>query len=197
MGRAAPAPVLTSGEREGLEDLIRAHSTAQQIAKRARMIVLASEGLKIWEVAARLGVWRKTVSEWRGRWLSSSGAPATVEERLSDAPRSGAPARITAEKTCAIVALACEAPKDTGLPFSHWSQQTLADEAMRRDIIDWISQRSVGRILKRSGPEAASGALLADAQARSRVRRERGADLPDLRRGDQRGEGGTQNHLHR
>jgi len=147
MGRAAPAPVLTAVEREGLVELIRTHSTAQQIAKRARMIVLSSEGLKIWQIAARLGVWRKTVSEWRARWLSSSGAPATVEERLSDAPRSGAPARITAEQICAIVALACEAPKNSGLPFSHWDMQTLADEAMRRGIVDRISQRSVGRIL--------------------------------------------------
>ena len=163
MGRAAPAPVLTAGEREGLEGLIRAHSTPQQIARRARMIILASEGLKIWEIAARLGVWRKTVSEWRARWLSSSGAPATAEERLSDAPHSGAPARITAGQICAIVALACEAPEDTGLPFSHWGERTLADDAMRRVIIDRISQRSVGRILKRSGLAAASGALLVDA----------------------------------
>lgn len=169
MGRAAPAPVLTTDEREGLERLIRTHSTPQHIALRARMILLASEGLKIWQIAAQLGVWRKTVSEWRARWLSSSGARATVEERLSDAPRSGAPARITAEQICAIVALACEAPEDSGLPFSHWSEQALADEAMRRGIVDRISQRSVGRILKRSRPQAASGALLADAQARSRV----------------------------
>ena len=81
MGRAAPAPVLTSGECESLEGLIRAHLTPQHIALRARMIVLASEGLKIWEIAARLGVWRKTVSEWRARWLSSSGAPAIRSRR--------------------------------------------------------------------------------------------------------------------
>lgn len=163
MGRAAPAPILTVEERVCLERLIRTHSTPQHIALRARMIILASEGVKIWEIAAQLGVWRKTVSEWRARWLSSSGA--LVLARLSDAPRCGAPARITAEQICGLVALACEAPEDRGLPFSHWSQQALAEEAMRRGIVDRISQRSVGRILKRSRPQAASRALLADAQA--------------------------------
>lgn len=164
MGRAAPPPVLSVEDRKGLDRLIRTHSTPQQIALRARMIILAADGLKIWEVAAQLGVWRKTVSEWRRRWISSSGSPATVLERLSDAPRPGAPAQITAEQTCAIVALACEAPQDSGLPFSHWSEQALADEAVRRGIVDRISQRSVGRILKRGGPQATSRALLADAQ---------------------------------
>jgi len=181
MGRAALALVLTSEEREGLERLIRTRSTPQHLAQRARMILLASDGLKIWEIAAQLGVWRKTVSEWRARWLSGSGTAATVVERLSDAPRSGAPARITAEQICAIVALACEAPEASDLPFSHWSQQALADEAMRRGIVDRISQRSVGRILKRSRPQAASRALLVDAQTRSRIRREDRADLSALR----------------
>jgi hypothetical protein len=47
------------------------------------------------------------------------------------------------------VALACEAPEDSDLPISHWTQQALADEAMRRGIVEEISQRSVGRFLKR------------------------------------------------
>ena len=148
MGRAAPPPVLSVEEREALDRLIRTHSTPRQIALRARMIVLAAGGLKIREIAAQLGVWRKTVSEWRRRWISSSGSPARVLGRLSDAPRPGAPAQITAERTCAIVALACGAPEDGGLPFSHCSEQALADEAVRGGIIDRISQRPVGRILK-------------------------------------------------
>ncbi len=164
MGRAAPGVVLCVQEREDLERVIRKHSTPQHIALRARMIILSAEGLKVTEIAAQLGVWRKTVSEWCARWRSSSGSPATVLERLSDAPRPGAPARITPEQICAIVALACETPEDS-VPISHWSEQSLADEAVRRGIVDRISQRSVGRILKRSGPQAASRALLADAQA--------------------------------
>lgn len=165
MGRAAPPLDVSAEEREELERLIRTHSTPQQIALRARMILLSAAGLRVGQIAEQLGVWRKTVSQWRERWRSSSGSPARVRERLSDAPRPGAPASITPEQICAIVALACEAPEDSGLPFSHWSEQALADEAVRRGLIDQISQRSVGRILKRSRPQATSRALLVDAQA--------------------------------
>jgi putative transposase len=73
-------------------------------------------------------------------------APAAA--RWSDALRCGAPARIAAEQICAIVVLACEPPSASDRPVSHWSQQELGDEAMKRGIVDRISQRSVGRFLK-------------------------------------------------
>lgn len=113
---------------------------------------MAGDGAGVGETAERLGVWRKTVSEWRARWLGGSDRSAPAAERLSDAPRCGAPARITAEQICAIVALACEPPPESDRPVTHWSQQELADEAIKRGIVERISQRSVGRFLKRNGP---------------------------------------------
>ena len=89
MGRAVPALEVSAEERGELERLIRTHGTAQQIALRARMILLSAEGLKIGEITARLGVWRKTVSQWRKRWRSGPDTSAEARKRLSDAPRSG------------------------------------------------------------------------------------------------------------
>jgi len=168
MGRRAAKIILSAEERSELERLLRTRSTPQQLALRARMIVLAADDLSVRETADRLGVWRKTVSEWRKRWLSGP-LGGEVSERLGDRPRSGAPATITAEQICAIIALACEPPSDSGHPVTHWSQQAVADEAMRRGIVETISQRSVGRFFKRDGLEAASHPLLADGQARSTV----------------------------
>ena len=148
MGRRASVVVLSDEERTELDCLIRAPSTVQKIALRARIIMLAAAGFSIDETAARLGVWRKTVSQWRARWMSSLGG--AVLGRLSDAPRPGVTPRIAPEQICAIVALACEAPSQSGLPVTHWSQQELADEAMRRGIVDRVSQRSVGRFLKKN-----------------------------------------------
>lgn len=152
MGRGAGAIELSPEERSELERLERCSSTPQGLARRARMILMAGDGAGVGETAERLGVWRKTVSQWRARWLASSGRSASPAERLRDAPRSGAPARITAEQICAIVALACEPPSESDRPVTHWSQQELADEAMKRGIVEQISQRSVGRFLKRIGP---------------------------------------------
>jgi transposase len=163
-GRKAPVIALHGEQTRQLEGLARAHSTPQQIALRARIILLAEAGLGVTAAAQQLGVWRKTVSAWRRRWLASpAGAP--VAERLCDAPRPGAPASITPEQVCAIVALACEPPEASGIPITHWSQSALARQAVKRGLIEMISQRSVGRILKRSRPQAAPDARVAYPQA--------------------------------
>jgi putative transposase len=166
MANRSAAIVLSIEERSELERLIRGRSTPQHLAHRARMIVLAADGVGVGESAQRLGVWRKGVSTWRARWLAG-GENNSAAERLCDAPRSGAPATITAEQTCAIVALACERPEDGGAAISHWSASDLAREAARRGIVTSISPRQVGRFLKRIRPQAASRPPLAHAQARS------------------------------
>ncbi len=161
MGRLAAKIILDPVERSELERLLRTRSTPQQIALRARIIILAADGVSVGETAERLCVWRKMVSEWRKRWLSGAMGDG-ISGRLNDRPRSGAPATITPEQICAIIALACENPPESGHPITHWSQQAVADEAVRRGIVETISQRSVGRFFKRVGLEAASYPLLAD-----------------------------------
>jgi transposase-like protein len=64
---ADPVSVLPD-QREALEQLLRTHSTPQQLALRARVIVHAVEGLGVRESARELGVWPKTVRYWRRRW---------------------------------------------------------------------------------------------------------------------------------
>jgi len=146
MPRRAPPIILISDERSKLDRLIRAASTPQQTVLRARMIVLMAEGKGVGETAQVLGVWRKGVSRQRARWLAAPSA--TVVERLSDAPRSGAPSTFSPEQTCAIVALACEPPTASGIPISHWSASDLAREAVQRGIVPRISPRTVGRFFK-------------------------------------------------
>jgi putative transposase len=160
----APAIQLSAAQEVALAELVRAHSTPQQLAERAHIIQLAATGKGMTETAATLGVWRKTVRHWRRRW-ESAPASADVTERLSDAPRCGAPATFTPEQVCQIMALACEKPERLDVPISHWSQSELARQAVKRGIVASISHGSVGRFLKRCRPEAASQPLLADAEA--------------------------------
>jgi len=146
MPRPALPIALSFENRLELERLIRAASTPQQTAQRARMIIMAAAGLGVGETARILDVWRKGVSRQRTRWTQQSAEP--VLTRLGDAPRSGKPATFTAEQTCAIIALACESPAASGLPLSHWSAPDLAREAIKRQLVPSISPRSVGRFLK-------------------------------------------------
>ena len=52
-GPKPPAIVLSGDERAALERLARAHTTGQQLAVRARIVLLAAEGLATSEVARR------------------------------------------------------------------------------------------------------------------------------------------------
>ena len=141
-------PLQLSAEHEGeLNALVRAHSTPQKLAERARIILLACSGLGVEETARKLGIWRKTAGHWRRRWRDAD-ATAGVAARLSDAPRPGAPAKFTPEMICQIVALACTNPETLDIPISQWSQSELARQSVARGIVDSISHGSVGRFLK-------------------------------------------------
>jgi len=144
---ADPVAVLPE-QRKLLEELIRTRSTPQQLALRARMIVHAADGVAVRESARELDVWPKTVRHWRRRWRQADNKHS-VCERLADAPRSGAPPTYTPEQICALVAMTCEKPSDSERPISQWSQREIADEAMKRGLVENISQRSVGRFLKK------------------------------------------------
>jgi len=151
-GPKPPAVALTAAERAALAALVRAHQTPQQLAVRARIILAAADGANNTEVARRLGIEADTARLWRTRWLGTGAGPPgelSAVERLEDAPRPGGPCRITAEQVCRLTALACEAPAASDRPLSHWSGRELADEAIKRGIVDRLSPRHAGRLLKR------------------------------------------------
>ena len=64
-GRIASPLDLTTEQRQDLTALSRAHSTPQKLAERARIILLAADGVSVNETAQRLCLWRKTASLWR------------------------------------------------------------------------------------------------------------------------------------
>ena len=165
MSGSQPGAITLSGEeRHALERLVRAGTTGQQVALRARIVLAAATGQNNTQVAATLGIAAKTARQWRARWRAVATVPRAelaVAERLADAPRSGAPARLTAAQICQIVALACERPADSDRPISQWSAREVADEIVQRGITDRLSPRHAARLLKSGRPQAAFGAVLA------------------------------------
>lgn len=146
-----PAEVqLDEEEQNELEALVRRHSTPQQIAQRARMILGAAEGKRNAQIARDLGVCVDTVRKWRMHWLGLQAVALedlNVSERLADIPRPGRPSQITAEQTCQMIALACEQPKER--PISHWTGREIAEEVMARGIVPKISARHAARVFKK------------------------------------------------
>ncbi len=142
---------LSDVERQGLEKLVKRHQIGQQIALRARIVLAAAGGLKNKEIVAKYSVTADTVRLWRNRWVKLQDIALddlSIEDRLQDAPRPGAPAKITADQRCKIEALACEQPENSERPITQWSAREIADEIIKREIVTDISPRHAARLLK-------------------------------------------------
>lgn len=156
---------LSEEEQKRLEQLVCRHNIGQQIALRGRIILAAGKGQTNSEIAANLGISINTAQRWRNRFAKAqtiSYEDLSLEDRLQDGPRPGAPSKFSADQRCQIEALACEKPEKSGRPISHWTAREIADEIIDRKIVESISRRHAARLLKRCGSTATLESVLAD-----------------------------------
>jgi transposase len=119
-----PSPVavaieLTADERARLECWARRRSSAQALALRSRIVLLAGEGLKNTEIAERLGIDHATVRKWRNRFAQRG------LEGVLDEPRPGRPRTIGDDKVEEVIVKTLETtPRDA----THWSTRSMARE---------------------------------------------------------------------
>jgi putative transposase len=160
--KAIPVAI-TDKQREILEELLRKRSTPQDHVYRIQIILLASQDVGNRTISKQIKLDRSTVKLWRNRWSTMESTLNIAEtkggenelrkkldEFLSDSPRSGAPGIFTAEQICQIIAVALKPPADCGVPISHWTSQSLADEVVKQKIVPAISASSIARFLKSS-----------------------------------------------
>lgn len=112
--------------------LARCRLSSVRLAQRARIVLLAAEGMRNQEIARRLGMGRIQVASWRGRYAQRR---LTGIER--DLPR-GAPAKVDGAR---LVELTTQSPPKAG---THWSTRTMAAEL-------GISAASVSRHWRANG----------------------------------------------
>jgi transposase len=110
---------------------IRAGTTPQRVARRARVVLLLAEGRSIRDVAARLGASTRSVALWKRRF--EGGGPGAL---LRDAPGRGRKASTTAHARGRLLALLAAPP-----PGRRWTIRALAAAA-------GMSAASVHRVLK-------------------------------------------------
>jgi len=145
-GSAAVAITLTDAERLALEGLVRAQHTPQALARRARVIRAAAAGATNAAIARQRHSDVERLSCWRTRWATAAGSPAA---RLAEAPRRGAPARMTPEAVGQILAVACEPPQASDRPLSPWTGREVAAAAVSRGIVATLAPRQAARVRKR------------------------------------------------
>jgi transposase len=129
-----PPLVITDDERAELQRRVRAHTTPQRAAKRARIVLLAAEGVPNRQIAPIVGMNQHTVAQWRRRFQTERLAG------LGDRKRPGRPLVYDHDQRLRIVATVTRQPPD---PASHWSHSQLAKELAEVGI----SASQIGRIL--------------------------------------------------
>ena len=117
MSRAAVAIILSESERRELESLARRRKTAQGLARRARIVLAAADGLENKAIVERLGADANTVGKWRRRFAERG------LDGLYDEPRSGAPRKIGDEQITEIIGRTLE---ETPADGTHWSLRSMA-----------------------------------------------------------------------
>ncbi len=151
----------TERQQTILERIARATTSSRKIAERAQIILRALDRMLNQDIAAEIGLHPDQVGVWRRRWQQSYDAliaiecrestatlTRSIEQVLSDAPRSGSPGTFTAEEVTQILATACEPPENSGRPIDNWTRRELTDEVIQRRIVASISVRQVGRYLE-------------------------------------------------
>ena len=104
--------------RRTLEGWVSARTSPQRIVMRARIVLLAAQGMANRRIAQEVRTSRPTVLLWRNRFVAGG-----VGALLEDAPGRGRPASISAAKVRRIVEATTQArPRGA----THWSTRTMA-----------------------------------------------------------------------
>ena len=131
--RVAPEVVLTEEERVELTRLAHSRLTSVRLAQRARIVLLAAEGMQNLEIAEQLGVGRIQVARWRGRYAQLR--LAGIER---DLPRGAPPAKVDVAR---LVELTTQSKPKAA---THWSTRTMAAQL-------GVSSSSVSRHWRATG----------------------------------------------
>lgn len=134
--RTAAAVELNPKQRQSLEGMARGRSLPARIVERARIVLLAADGLQNQQIAQRMNMTPEKAARWRNRFLREG--MAALEK---DAPRPGRPRIITAAEVKRVVQRTLhEQPAHA----THWSTRSMARAA-------GISEASVRRIWRAHG----------------------------------------------
>ena len=158
-------PIAVSEQQKEILAKITRQSTADfREVSRASLLLEIEKGKPNSKIAKIKNCSIDKVKHWRYKWLDNQEALIKVEteqrdinkleksirEILKDNPRPGAPPTYSSEQYCQILAVALEQPEESGRPISQRSSRELADECNKRGITSGISDRQVGRFLKRN-----------------------------------------------
>src|SRR5947199_10798627 len=129
-------------DRRELSRRARDRGAPARVVERARIVLLAADGVPGQQIAEMVGCAEGTVVTWRGRY-AERGLPG-----LADLPRPGKPSPLPEALRDRVLELTLTAPP-TSLGATHWSSRLLADALATEGAP--ISHATIARIWHRFG----------------------------------------------
>ncbi len=148
MGRTASSIELSIEDRKYLESQMRARTIQAQTVERARILILKADGKPIDDIAALIGMNRKSVMLCLKKYKEGG-----VENALFDAPGRGRNAEITDDEKTWIINIACKKPTDFGYAAETWTYAkltahvNLTAEASGYTRLSTVNKSTVHKIL--------------------------------------------------
>ncbi len=130
---------LSDADRDELARWTRSSALRAGLAQRARIVLLAADGVGTNEIVTRVGVSKPTVIAWKKRFTAAGIAG------LADLPKAGRPASV--DETAVVLATLEPPPERLGV--THWSSRLLAEHLSREGAT--ISNVWVARIWRKWG----------------------------------------------
>jgi transposase len=115
--RVAPDIVLSDKERAELMRLARSKLTSVRLVQRARIVLLAADGVQNKDIAEQLGVGRVQVARWRERYLQ-----ARLSGIERDLPRGAPPVKVDVARLVELTT------QSTPTAATHWSTRKMGAE---------------------------------------------------------------------
>ena len=144
-----------------VQKILNSRTFGCDLQSRARIVLAASEGLPSIEIQRQYGIEEHRAALWRNRFyqthehwkqLDPTLRPKMNEKLiclwLSNRAGRGRKPQITPEQKAMIIAVACESPTQSGYPHTHWTVRLLAQEVIKRGIVEYIAFQTVGSFLK-------------------------------------------------
>ena len=121
MPAIAPPLAISLEDLHTLGQWSRSGSVRAALVERAKILLLAAQGVSNTEIAQRVGCSRPTVILWRQRYTQAG------LDGLGDQPRSGRPQTVRRDRRAEILAATLTPPPED-LGVTHWSSRLLAAE---------------------------------------------------------------------
>jgi transposase len=114
---------LSRKEEQQLHDIMRRGKHNGRTITRARILLFSHQGEGKDAIASRLAIGRSTVQRTRDRYREGG-----LDHALTEAPRSGAPRKLTDTAEAHLVALACSNPPEG---YGHWTLDLMKERLVK------------------------------------------------------------------